>query len=111
MTTITWEYDGLNRLVSETSGSTNDDRDYVDAFTYDLASNRLSEIHMTLSETTNTVYFYDANDLLLSEIKDSTNDTSGGGKIASLDILTEIQNKLAKQYIKARTTQAYSPAA
>jgi hypothetical protein len=54
VTTITWEYDDLNRLVSETSQSTNDDRDYTDQFTYDLSSNRLTQTHTTLSDVVTT---------------------------------------------------------
>jgi hypothetical protein len=76
VTTITWEYDGLNRLTSETSDSTNDDRDYSDQFTYDLSSNRLSQVHTTLSNVVDTVYFYDANDRLLAQVKDDTTDNT-----------------------------------
>lgn len=76
VTTTTWQYDALNRLISETSQSTNDDRDYADTFTYDLSSNRLSQTHTTLSDVVTTVFFYDANDRLLAEAKDAANDNT-----------------------------------
>jgi len=83
VTTITWGYDDLDRLISETSDSDNDDRDYADAFTYDLASNRLMQTHTSASEEYEITYIYDVNDRLRSEKQEFTSGGSNNNTVYS----------------------------
>jgi hypothetical protein len=71
--TFAWVYDAQDRLITETYDGPGTEADYTDAYTFDLAGNRVTLIH-TLSgtnETTSTAYNYDANDRLLMESSDA----------------------------------------
>ena len=84
---VEYAYDSLNRLVEETTfeaGSTA--ADHVTTWTYDAVSNR-----QTRNSTTNglTVYTYDPNDRLITEVSNGTTTTYGydlnGNQISKSD--------------------------
>ncbi len=64
---ITYGYDALNRLVSETARDLSDGTGYQAEYTYDLVGNRLNRTITTAGKTLTTFYNYDANDRLLME--------------------------------------------
>ena len=71
----TWDFDALNRLMSEKVDSTNNALDQTTSFTFDLTGNRLSKAldlgnDNVLDEVIS--YTYDANDRLLRETLDKT---------------------------------------
>ena len=70
-TGITYTYDTLNRLIQEASGSTLPEANLNTTYTYDLVGNRLEKSCNVGANSGSRVeqftYFYNANDLLLTE--------------------------------------------
>lgn len=89
VTTKTWSYDGLNRLVKETFDGVDgsgDELKYTDTFEYDLSSNRVEVNHdnrttsgpnVIANPDSVTTSTYDGNDRLLSETKDVSGTATG----------------------------------
>ncbi len=72
--TLTYNYDGLNRLVQEKLDSSDNALDYQDNYKYDLTGNRLEKKHDVGCDgaiDTTTSYTYDANDRLIDELVDN----------------------------------------
>ncbi len=65
-TNITWGYDDLNRLLSETYDAPGTSDDYSQSYTYDLVGNRIID---TL-DGNDIYYHYNTNDQLLKETSD-----------------------------------------
>ena len=106
VTDITWTYDADNRLTEELEvpGTTADEgsvtgQDYSDIYTYDLAANRLSDVHVGPGDGANstTSYTYNANDELLTQAVDTSGTTvttvftydNAGNQIESTDGTTD----------------------
>jgi RHS repeat-associated protein len=73
VTTISWTYDNLGRLVQEVYDSHDNTLDYTASYTFDLVGNRLEKSVDQGSDTTideTITYTYDDNDRLLTETKD-----------------------------------------
>jgi RHS repeat-associated protein len=74
-TTITWGYDGLNRLTSEAyTTNASGESSYTDSYTYDNAGNRLTKVHTVGSNVTSISYGYDTggDDRLMTETATGT---------------------------------------
>ena len=80
--TLTWQYDGLDRLTQETSvDSTNSALNYTDNYTYDLNSNRIGETEdqgNTGSTTDTITSTYNADDELTKAVDANTGTTVYG---------------------------------
>jgi RHS repeat-associated protein len=68
-TVITWDYDNLNRLISEDYNAPGDVNDYEHHYVYDLVGNRLKR--KVVGADPNTVYYYNDNDQLTLEYTDA----------------------------------------
>ncbi|PWU13796.1 MAG: hypothetical protein C5B50_18570 [Verrucomicrobia bacterium] len=66
---ITWQYDGMYRLVNEFSvSSTNSAWSYTNTFQYDQVGNRFSKVHSQNGATTAVTNLFNDNDQLLREV-------------------------------------------
>jgi len=73
-TVINWEYDALNRLVTEDYNVPGDANDFEHTYVYDLVGNRLEK---QITGQPSTIYSYNDNDQLTSEITDGNSTTYG----------------------------------
>ena len=96
-----WKYDRLNRLVEERLDLDNDGAfdagDYVDAYYFDLASNRVRKTRdtdvnpNTVEQTIN--YFYDRNDRLNQEVSSGSVVSTTNYQYGSGDSRTQVTQK------------------
>jgi hypothetical protein len=73
VTTISWTYDALGRLVTELYDSHDNSLDFTTDYVYDLVGNRLSKTTDLLNDSTideTITYSFDMNDRMLVETKD-----------------------------------------
>ncbi len=63
-----WTYDGMYRLITETSTSTAAAGNYTNTYSYDKAGNRLKKTQVIGANTTTVDSTFNANDQLLTEI-------------------------------------------
>ena len=68
---LTWQYDAMYRLTNEVSVTISPDGNYAytNAYTYDLAGNRLQK---TRAGAVTDTYLYDGNDELTNEVDGGT---------------------------------------
>jgi RHS repeat-associated protein len=66
---VTYTYDAVKRLTSETIDHRDDVKDRITAWTYDSVGNRLTQVLTTAGTSETTSYVYDDNDRLESETR------------------------------------------
>jgi len=115
--TLSWQYDGLNRLTNEVLVCSTSSASYTNSYSYDLAGNRVSKVHAGNSPETIT-YQYNPNDELTNEIS-SVNPTvtylyDANGSLTNKTAGTTVnsyaynlENKLATVAINGVTSAAY----
>jgi YD repeat-containing protein len=113
-TTTAWAYDALGRLTSETltvqtgtPGTSGVPIAYSDAFTYDLASNRMQEQidgGASISGGSTITYSYNGDDQLQLQ----TTTTHGAGTTNQIAYRYDPSGNLASQFNSNGTTDIYS---
>jgi YD repeat-containing protein len=76
--TYSWSYDALDRLTGETLSTSQTNGSYTNSFTYDLDSNRMSEVHVGPGGGANetTTYVYNNDDEVTSQTETFTGSTT-----------------------------------
>jgi uncharacterized delta-60 repeat protein len=72
----TWSYDQDQRLTYESITCSDSSQDYSDTYTYDLANNRITDVHVGPGggSTLTTLYVYNGDDELISSGPDADHD-------------------------------------
>jgi YD repeat-containing protein len=75
-TDTSWTYDADGRLTGEAVSSSNSAESYSDTFSYDLAGNRVKQVHSGPGDgaTATTVYVYNSDDQLTAQGVDTNGD-------------------------------------
>lgn len=124
----TWTYDALRRLTGEAVTSSDPSQSYSDSFTYDLASNRMADVHTGPAggPTGTTAYQYNGDDELIHSGQDNDGDgipdtgtettneyddngsllNSSTGGVATATYTYDVRNKMVG-YSDSSTTASY----
>ena len=121
-TTITWGYDGDNRLTSENYSTSVSGESYTDTYTYDNVGNRLTKTHVVGTNTLSITDTYDSNgdDRLVTETATGTGaystsfsydnngslilETRTGSGAVTSNYTYDVQNHLTTAVVGATTT-------
>jgi RHS repeat-associated protein len=114
--TLSWQYDGLNRLTNEVLICSTSSASYTNSYAYDLAGNRLKKVHTGGTSETVT-YAYDSNDELTGETNGAAITTylyDANGSLTNKTVGTTVnsytynlENKLAAVAVNGTTNATY----